>query len=86
MPGNLSNQDGSKSFMAQFLNHAEEVDLAGLDLPAVELTFEVGRSNCVHALPPHTQCYRNTRDERYKFLVCSDTYSEMPLLEIAGWL
>jgi hypothetical protein len=39
LPGDFSNQDGGESFMTQFLDHAKEVDLAGLDLPATELMF-----------------------------------------------
>ena len=54
LPGNLSNQDGGKSFMTQLFNHAEEVDLASMDLPVTELIFEVEGSNCDHVLLSHT--------------------------------
>jgi len=86
LPGNFSNQDGGESFMTQFLDHAKEVDLAGVDLPSTELIFEIGGSNSGNVLLSHTKCYWDTRDECYKLLVRSNTYTKMPLFEITWWL
>ena len=54
LSGDFSNQDGGEPFMAQFFYHAKEVDLACLDLPITESTFETERSSGEHVLPSDT--------------------------------
>ena len=86
LSGNFSNQDGGESFMTQFLDHAKEVDLASMDLPVTQLTYETQGSNCWHVLLSHTQCHWNTRDERYELFVRSNAYAKMPLFDVTWWL
>ena len=86
MSGNLSNQDGCEPFMTQFLDHAEEVYLAGTDFPGTELIFEAEVEGSEHVLLSYTQCHWNTRDECHKLLVRRNTYAKMPLFEKTWWL